>query len=85
MRPVLWALVIGSDYHGDMPLHLPVGACACLQYACSHAHIWLCLPWRVLSDQLELALHDSSIHTSLTTKQSKQLEDNVSSGVGVGV
>lgn len=69
-----------------MPLHLPVGACAQLQYVCSHARAHLavfalaCSEWPV-----ETGSHTSSIHTSLTTRQSKQLGDNVSVGVGVGV
>ena len=47
-------------------------------------HIWLCLPLRVQSDQLKPAhTHLSSIPTSLTTRQSKQLGDNVSIVVGV--
>lgn len=61
-----------------MPLHLPVEACAQLQYVCSHTHIWLCLPLRAQSDQLKLA-HTPLLFTRLQLQgKANSWWDNVS-------
>ena len=86
--------VLGPCYRYELsPGHALAPACRSMcpvrlrAHTCTHARalIWQCLPLACTEWPVKTGSHTSSIHTCLTTRQSKQLGDNVSVGVGACV